>query len=160
MAPMHIYIKGPLRRNFAPLSRKPFDSLTSKIPAMSMSHYRTTSITALSPPRRSTNRLSLISMASQDSSVSSHGYASSATGVVITTTTTTSTFPAPIPPPSAPSLGSDEPLPRPRHGAPPVAPPSPRAERPVKDGVVRKLRRAVGLVDRPKLDPAICEGWD
>ncbi|KAJ7454182.1 hypothetical protein FB451DRAFT_1184938 [Mycena latifolia] len=128
-------------------------------------HYRTTSITASSPSRSASNRLSLLSIASLESSDSntSNGASSISTDtpIIITTTvtTTTRTFTAPALPPFAPSLGSDDPLPRPRRGAPPVAPALNLEERQRMQGLVRKLRRAVGL-ERRVLDPALCEGWD
>ncbi|KAJ7461164.1 hypothetical protein FB451DRAFT_1181506 [Mycena latifolia] len=124
-----------------------------------MAHYRTTSITASSPSRSSSNRLSLVSMASLES----FGGSSISTDapIIITTTvmTTTRSFPAPALPPFAPSLGSDDLLPRPRRGAPPVAPSRSLEERRGKQGLVRKLRRAMGL-ERKTLDPALCDGWD
>ncbi|KAJ6550985.1 hypothetical protein DFH09DRAFT_1319556 [Mycena vulgaris] len=123
-------------------------------------HYRTTSITASRSSSNRTNRISLVSMASLES-----GYGGSTistdTPIIITTTvtTTTTTFPAPALPPFAPSMGSDDLLPRPRRGAPPIGPATSREDRKRKHGVVRKLRRAMGL-ERTRVDPALCEGWD
>ncbi|KAF8173172.1 hypothetical protein K438DRAFT_1772272 [Mycena galopus ATCC 62051] len=117
-----------------------------------MATFRTTSITAEKRPTKRISLNSLSSLASIGSSVD--------TPIVVTTTisTTTRTYPATVPPPFATSLGSDDVLPRPRRGAPPVAPAVSAEERtPKQRGVVRTLRRAVGL--RTPLDPALCEGW-
>ncbi|KAJ6594845.1 hypothetical protein B0H19DRAFT_1366605 [Mycena capillaripes] len=128
---------------------------------MPMRTFRTTSITAENSKRNS-NRVSLGSFASLVSLTSLDSGSSIDTPIVVTTTvsTTTVTYPGTVPPPFAPSLGSDERLPRPRHGAPPVAPAMSLEERQRKQqgGVTRSLRRAVGL-ERTRLDPALCEGW-
>jgi hypothetical protein len=70
------------------------------------------------------------------------------------------TYPMTVPPPFATSLGSDERLPRPQRGAPPVAPAKTAEERKQQqhNGVAHTLRRAIGL-ERTRLDPALCEGW-
>ncbi|KAJ7232007.1 hypothetical protein C8J57DRAFT_1533395 [Mycena rebaudengoi] len=80
--------------------------------------------------------------------------------VTAAVTTTTSYFPAPVPPPFAASLSSDEPLPRPKRGAPPVRPAAEMHRRKgIKaKGLAKKLRRAVGL-ERRQPDPALCEDW-
>ncbi|KAJ7686180.1 hypothetical protein B0H17DRAFT_1332889 [Mycena rosella] len=125
-------------------------------------YYRTASVTAA--PTTRPKRLSLASLASLDTVGSYTGSAiSTDSPICITTTVTTRTctFPAPALPPFTMSLGSDDPLPRPRRGAPPVAPartPEEREER-RKRSVLRKLCRALGL-QRTVRDPALCEGWD
>ncbi|KAJ6587457.1 hypothetical protein DFH09DRAFT_1307686 [Mycena vulgaris] len=126
-------------------------------------HYRTTHISATSSSRSSSNRTNRISLVSMTESLESYVASSISTDtpIIITTTvtTTTKTFPAPALPPFAPSMGSDDPLPRPQRGAPPVAPATTREDRKPKHGVLRKLRRAMGL-ERARLDPALCEEWD
>ncbi|KAJ7686164.1 hypothetical protein B0H17DRAFT_1137028 [Mycena rosella] len=122
-------------------------------------HYRTASVIATPPSRP--KRLSLASLASLDTIGSYTGSRiSTDSPIVITTTvtTTTCTFPAPALPPFATSLGSDDPLPRPRRGAPPVAPARAPEER-RKRSVLRKMCRALGL-ERTVRDPALCEGWE
>ncbi|KAJ7442700.1 hypothetical protein B0H11DRAFT_2251307 [Mycena galericulata] len=131
-----------------------------------MATFRTTSITA---DRRSAKRPSLSSLASLTSASITSLASTDSDGprpiIVITTVSTTSrSQPATVPPPFATSLGSDEILPRPRQGAPPVAPATTPAEREAeqkeKRGVVHKLRRAVGIQPTASpLDPALCEGW-
>ncbi|KAJ7487985.1 hypothetical protein FB451DRAFT_1390949 [Mycena latifolia] len=122
-----------------------------------MATFRTTSISA---SKRSSKRISLVesivSLASLDSS-STDGDTPRAIVVTTTVSTTRTTYlyPAPVPPPFATSLGSDDVLPRPKHGAPPVAPAAQGSD---KRGIVWTLRRAVGL-ERTRLDPALCEGW-
>ncbi|KAJ7690959.1 hypothetical protein B0H17DRAFT_1201316 [Mycena rosella] len=123
-------------------------------------HYRTASVTAEHPSRP--KRLSLASLTSLDTIGSYTGSRiSTDSPILITTTvtTTTSTFPAPALPPFAPSLGSDDPLPCPRRGAPPVAPARMQEERAPRRSVLRKLCRVLGL-ERKVSDPAVCEGWD
>ncbi|KAJ7674286.1 hypothetical protein B0H17DRAFT_1140628 [Mycena rosella] len=124
-------------------------------------HYRTTSVTA-ERPSCSSKRFSLASLASIDTVGSYSGSRiSTETPIVVTTTvaTTTRTFAAPALPPFAPSLGSDDPLPCPRRGAPPIAPAPAPEEQARKGGVLRKIRRALGF-ERKVLDPALCEGWN
>ncbi|KAJ7505070.1 hypothetical protein B0H11DRAFT_1905146 [Mycena galericulata] len=127
-----------------------------------MATFRTTSITA---DRRSSKRPSLSSLASLTSASITSLASTDSDGprpiIVITTVSTTSrSQPATVPPPFATSLGSDEILPRPRRGAPPVAPTMTPIEREEeqkqKRGVVHKLRRTVGI---QPLDAALCEGW-
>ncbi|KAJ6594820.1 hypothetical protein B0H19DRAFT_1057044 [Mycena capillaripes] len=127
---------------------------------MPMRTFRTTSISA---DKRPSNRISLVSLSSLVSLASIDSGISSESPIVVTTTisTTTATYPGTVPPPFAPSLGSDERLPRPRRGAPPVAPAKSTEERKreqSKGRVVHALRGAVGL-KRTRLDPALCEGW-
>ncbi|KAJ7249262.1 hypothetical protein C8J57DRAFT_1239730 [Mycena rebaudengoi] len=117
-----------------------------------MANYQTTVISATRPPPA--NRLSIASIASF-SSVSSSSSAANAIVITATVITTTQTAPAPIPPPFTASLGSDERLPRPRHGAPPVRP---APDRKPHDGLGNKFRRAVGLESRA-IDPALCKEW-
>ncbi|KAJ7690234.1 hypothetical protein B0H17DRAFT_1134496 [Mycena rosella] len=122
------------------------------------SHYRTTSVTAENS-KRSSKRFSLVSLASLDSYTGSTISTDAPIAITTTVTTTTETFIAPALPPFATSLRSDQPLPRPRRGAPPVAPARKPEEQPRKRGLLPKLRRAVGL-EREVLDPALCEGWN
>ncbi|KAJ7733690.1 hypothetical protein B0H16DRAFT_1468032 [Mycena metata] len=127
-----------------------------------MATFTTTSITA---DRRSSNRSSLSSITSITS------FASTPSGniiiterpgpIVVTTTVSTSTrtYPATVPPPFTCSLGSDERLPRPRRGAPPVAPAKSIEERKEqrRRSLVGTLRCVVGL--KPPLNPALCKEW-
>ncbi|KAJ7279542.1 hypothetical protein C8J57DRAFT_135257, partial [Mycena rebaudengoi] len=116
-----------------------------QLQAYDMSNYLTTFITATSPP--SSHRMSTPSLISSDGS---------SIIITATVTTTVSYFPAPVPPPFAPSLGSDETLPQPKRGAPPVRPATDVRRK--KAGLAKKLRRAVGL-ERRRMDPALCEDW-
>ncbi|KAJ7855286.1 hypothetical protein B0H14DRAFT_3449078 [Mycena olivaceomarginata] len=131
--------------------------------------FRTTSITA-SRPRAPTRRISLLSLASSIASSSSSICSTSSenttiTPIIVTTTTFTTrvTYPATVPPPFTTSRGSDDVLPRPRRGAPPVLPPKSVEERLKAQRRLEKksaLRRAFGLrPTRARLDPALCEGW-
>ncbi|KAJ7034073.1 hypothetical protein C8F04DRAFT_1183591 [Mycena alexandri] len=65
-------------------------------------------------------------------------------------------LPTPVSPKSLsvdiPSLGSDEVLPPPKRGAPPVAPAATPAEK------RRSFRQSLRL-GKPMLDPALCEEW-
>ncbi|KAF7314005.1 hypothetical protein HMN09_00559000 [Mycena chlorophos] len=78
--------------------------------------------------------------------------------IYIDITRTVQVFPAPVPPPFAPSLGSDEVLPRPKkgRGAPQVVL---QDGRPVvsQKGFVGAIYRVVGWEPR---NPALCDGWD
>ncbi|KAF7375405.1 hypothetical protein MSAN_00428100 [Mycena sanguinolenta] len=121
-----------------------------------MATFRTISITADKRPTRRISLTSLSSLASMASSVDSR----IDIPIVVTTTisTTTRTHPATVPPPFTTSRGSDDILPRPQRGAPPVAPAlSPEERKQKQRGVKHSLRRAIGL--RAPLDPALCEGW-
>ncbi|KAJ7286236.1 hypothetical protein C8J57DRAFT_1216456 [Mycena rebaudengoi] len=116
-----------------------------------MSTYKTVSISAAAPEDEA-------QQSKRHSIASSEVCSSEGASIIITTTVTTSTvsFPASVPPPFAPSLGSDERLPRPKRGAPPV---KPLGQLKQKKGLVLKLRRAIGL-ERRRLDPALCEEWN
>ncbi|KAJ6483961.1 hypothetical protein C8R45DRAFT_931417 [Mycena sanguinolenta] len=123
-----------------------------------MATFRTTSISADKRPSKRISLSSLASLASIDSGCSSL----ESKPIVVTTTisTTTATYPMTVPPPFATSLGSDERLPRPRRGAPPVTPVKNAVERRERQEskLVQTLRRAMGL-ETTQLDPALCEGW-
>ncbi|KAJ7140727.1 hypothetical protein C8R44DRAFT_726450 [Mycena epipterygia] len=123
----------------------------------------TFSSTSITSERRSSKRPSLISLASLTSIASIDScvpFGTDDNPIVVTTTisTTSRTYPATVPPPFATSRGSDDILPRPRRGAPPVAPAKSAAECKQKGGVARTLRRAVGF-QRTRLDPALCKEW-
>ncbi|KAJ7511459.1 hypothetical protein B0H11DRAFT_2215289 [Mycena galericulata] len=121
-----------------------------------MATFRTTSIIAEKPSSESNYLSRALSIASF-TSLSSCTSRSDALGpIIVSTTVSTSsrTYPATVPPPFATSLGSDEILPRPRRGAPPVAP----AGVPTPQSFVRRLRSAVGF-RRARVHPALCEGW-
>ncbi|KAJ6608109.1 hypothetical protein B0H10DRAFT_2194557 [Mycena sp. CBHHK59/15] len=123
-----------------------------------MATFRTSS--SVTATQRSSNRLSLASLASFATSVSSESSEHAVPSHITVTTTVTAIptgYPAPVPPPFAPSLGSDERLPLPRRGAPPVAPP--QSERAHERSILRTLRRKAGL-EKQHLDPALCEGWN
>ncbi|KAJ7149612.1 hypothetical protein C8R46DRAFT_1230291 [Mycena filopes] len=124
-----------------------------------------TTITASESKRRSSKRLSIASIASLASSNSSVYSATEDNPIVVTTTVSTTSapypYPAPVPPPFTTSRGSDELLPRPRHGAPPVAPAQTAEERAKKQ---KRRRSLLGFAVRRKpevapLNPALCEGW-
>ncbi|KAJ7235602.1 hypothetical protein B0H12DRAFT_136071 [Mycena haematopus] len=107
-----------------------------------MATFRTASITA----EKRTKRISLTSLSLLTSVGSS----------ILTTTNGTRIYPVPLP--FATSRGSNNPVPRPRRGAPPVAPAMSVEERKQKQGgVLHTLRRVVGL--KAPLHPALCEGW-
>ncbi|KAJ7286233.1 hypothetical protein C8J57DRAFT_1496908 [Mycena rebaudengoi] len=116
-----------------------------------MTTYKTVSISAAAPEDRA-------QQSKRHSTASSEVCSSEGSSIVITTTITTSTvsFPASVPPPFAPSLGSDERLPRPKRGAPPIRPSGQLKQ---KKGLMLKLRRVVGL-ERWQLDPALREEWN
>ncbi|KAJ7919690.1 hypothetical protein B0H13DRAFT_2320159 [Mycena leptocephala] len=124
-----------------------------------MASFRTISITSEKRPSN-VKRLSLASLASFASIDSGSNSVESPIVVSTTVSTTTTTYPMTVPPPFATSLGSDERLPRPQRGAPPVAPAKTAEERKqqLHHGVAHTLRRAIGL-ERTRLDPALCEGW-
>jgi hypothetical protein len=122
-----------------------------------MASFRTISITAEKRPSN-VKRLSLASLASI-ASIDSGSSVEKPIVVSTSVSTTTTTYPMTVPPPFATSLGSDKRLPRPRRGAPPVAPAKSAEERSQQQkGVAHTLRRAIGL-KRTRLDPALCEGW-
>ncbi|KAJ7173201.1 hypothetical protein C8R46DRAFT_1255100 [Mycena filopes] len=120
--------------------------------------------TTITASKRSSKRLSIASIASLASSNSSVCATEDKPIVVTTTVSTTSApypYPAPVPPPFTTSRGSDELLPRPRHGAPAVAPAVSAEERARKQ---KRRRSLLGFVvgrksDAPALNPALCEGW-
>ncbi|KAJ7184986.1 hypothetical protein C8R46DRAFT_1026806 [Mycena filopes] len=126
-----------------------------------------TTITA-SESKRSSKRLSFTSIASLASlaSSSSSVYGTTEDNPIVVTTTVSTTsapypYPAPVPPPFTTSRGLDEVLPRPRHGAPPVAPAQTTDERARKQ---KRRRSILGFVvgrksEVPALNPALCEGW-
>ncbi|KAF8157455.1 hypothetical protein K438DRAFT_1986578 [Mycena galopus ATCC 62051] len=122
-----------------------------------MATFRTTSISA---GKGAYKRLSLGSLASLASIESGSSIESKPIVVTTTVSTTTATYPMTVPPPFATSLGSDERLPRPRRGAPPVAPAQSAAERKQaqQSSLLRTLRSTVGL-ETTRIDPALCEGW-
>ncbi|KAJ6594561.1 hypothetical protein B0H19DRAFT_1366404 [Mycena capillaripes] len=70
-----------------------------------------------------------------------------------------SPLPSPVCPSSlsmeTPSLGSSELLPRPKRGAPPVAPATPK---PIPNPKDKKKKGKKEDKNKP-LDPALCEGW-
>ncbi|KAJ7748956.1 hypothetical protein B0H16DRAFT_1461457 [Mycena metata] len=127
-----------------------------------MATFRTTTITA---EKRSSKRLSGLSFSSITSfaSTSASVAASDDNPIVVTTTVCTTSvpypYPAPVPPPFTTSRGSDDVLPHPRHGAPPVAP----AKTPEQRRKEQKRRRSLlsFAIERKHqiLDPALCEGW-
>ncbi|KAJ7140759.1 hypothetical protein C8R44DRAFT_726481 [Mycena epipterygia] len=128
-----------------------------------MATFRSTSITSeRRSPKRRLSLISLISLASLASvpSIDSCVAFTDDKPIVVTTTvsTTSRTYPATVPPPFTTSRGSDDILPRPRRGAPPVAPAKITTKCTQKGGVVRTLRRAVGF-QRTQLDPALYEEW-
>ncbi|KAJ7034080.1 hypothetical protein C8F04DRAFT_1260344 [Mycena alexandri] len=120
-----------------------------------MATFRITSITTEKRSSRRFSLSSITSFASTDSLVS----VSNEHPIVVTTTVsnTSMTYPATVPPPFTTSLGSDEILPRPRRGAPPVAP-AKNAEERKKAKQAGGLRALIGL-KRVRMDPALCEGW-
>ncbi|KAJ7689608.1 hypothetical protein B0H17DRAFT_1134937 [Mycena rosella] len=75
-------------------------------------------------------------------------------------TTMQTRLPSPVSPTSlsmpTPSMGSDEVLPPPKRGAPPVAPAGSVTTAAEKR---RSWRRSLRL-GKPVLDPALCEGWN
>ncbi|KAJ7017821.1 hypothetical protein C8F04DRAFT_1331409 [Mycena alexandri] len=127
-----------------------------------MATFRTTTITA---EKRSSKRLSALSFSSITSFASSSASvaASEDNPIVVTTTVSTTSapypYPAPVPPPFTTSRGSDDVLPRPRHGAPVVAPAKSVEQR--RKEQKRRCSRLSFVVGRKReaLDPALCEGW-
>ncbi|KAF8170830.1 hypothetical protein K438DRAFT_1982390 [Mycena galopus ATCC 62051] len=118
-----------------------------------MATFRTTSISA---GKGAYKRLSLGSLASLASIESGSSIESKPIVVTTTVSTTTATYPMTVPPPFATSLGSDERLPRPRRGAPPVAPAQSAAERKQaqQSSLLHTLRSIVGL-ETTRIDPAL-----
>ncbi|KAJ7189169.1 hypothetical protein C8R46DRAFT_1206256 [Mycena filopes] len=171
--------KGPAKFTPFPTKRLTFPHILhltlSPYNASTMATFRiNTTITA---SKRSSKCLSIASIASLASSNNSVYSATEDNPIVVTTTvgpspymyitptvSTTSApypYPAPIPPPFTTSRGSDELVPRPRHGAPPVAPAQTADERAKKQ---RRRRSLLGFVvgrkpEAPALNPALCEGW-
>ncbi|KAJ7189192.1 hypothetical protein C8R46DRAFT_1024363 [Mycena filopes] len=127
--------------------------------------------TTITASKRSSNRLSIASIASLASLASSSGsvcMTDSDNPILVTTTVSTTSapygpypYPAPVPPPFTTSRGSDDLLPRPRHGAPPVAPAQTAEERAKNQ---KRRRSLLGFsmarkLEAPALNPALCEGW-
>ncbi|KAJ7189178.1 hypothetical protein C8R46DRAFT_1206266 [Mycena filopes] len=124
--------------------------------------------TTITASKRSSKRLSIASIASLASLASSSGsvcMTDSDNPIVVTTTVSTTSapypYPAPVPPPFTTSRGSDDLLPPPRHGAPPVAPAQTAEER------AKQQKRRLSILgfavgrkpEAPALNPALCEGW-
>ncbi|KAJ7690238.1 hypothetical protein B0H17DRAFT_1201806 [Mycena rosella] len=109
------------------------------------SHYRTTSVTA-DNPKRSSKHFSLASLASLNSYTGSTISTDAPIAIITTVTTTTEAFPAPALPPFTTSLGSDEPLLRPRSGTPPVAPACTPEERSPKPKLIHRAQTRINFI--------------